>query len=281
MNTHLRTYFLGKSIERLAFLFLLPTLLSGTCQTPIAPAVSVDLPQGPVEQEQAIVTKQNQHDSIPVKIYSKEDLLGRFEPSKHPDFTVIQKEHTGKSGIYMQKEAYDAFQRMCAAAKKDGISMVIISATRNFDYQKGIWEKKWLREKYKGMSERDKVADILKYSSMPGTSRHHWGTDVDFNSVELSYWESGAGAKLYTWLVAHASEFGYAQTYTKKAAGRTGYEEEKWHWSYMPIAMEMHRQYRTTIQYQDISGFSGCKEAANVNVFETYVDGIAPDLLPE
>ena len=281
MNTQTDTYYLGKSIMRLAFLFVLPTLLSGTCQTPIAPSVSPDSSQPSLIQERTDTTIQTQGDSIQKKTYSKEELLGRFEPSKHPDFTAIQKAHTSKSGIYMQREAYVAFQRMYAAAKQEGLAIVIISATRNFDYQKGIWEKKWLREKYKGMSDRDKVADILKYSSMPGTSRHHWGTDVDFNSVELNYWKSGMGAQLHSWLVQHGAEYGFYQTYTDKAQGRSGYEEEKWHWSYLPIAKEMHRQYRTTIQYSDISGFSGCKEAANVKVFETYVDGIAPDLLPE
>jgi LAS superfamily LD-carboxypeptidase LdcB len=32
---------------------------------------------------------------------------------------------------------------MHKAAKADGISLVIISATRNFDYQKKIWQSKW------------------------------------------------------------------------------------------------------------------------------------------
>jgi zinc D-Ala-D-Ala carboxypeptidase len=255
---------------------------SATCHTPAAPFV----PQQGIEQMQATVVHPKQdvshlNDSIGLRIYTKEELLGQFEPSKHPDFVVIGSQHTGKKSIYLQRAAYESFVQMHAAAAKAGVAIQIISATRNFEYQKGIWEKKWMREKYKGMGDREKVADIMKYSSMPGTSRHHWGTDVDFNSVELSFWKSGPGAKLYDWLVNYASEYGYYQTYTDKAHGRLGYEEEKWHWSYMPIAKEMHHQYRTTIKYEDISEFSGCKEAAKLKVFETYVDGIAPDLLPK
>lgn len=212
---------------------------------------------------------------LPVdKTYSKVDLLGQFEPSKHADFSLIAKEHTSKEGIYMRTEAYKAFQEMSAAAKKEGVTITIISATRNFNYQKGIWEKKWLREKYKGWSELEKVKDILKYSSMPGTSRHHWGTDVDFNSVELAYFTSGTGLKLYNWLMAHGADYGFYQTYTDKKAGRTGYEEEKWHWSYMPVAKEMLKQYNAIITYDDISGFSGSASAKSADVVALYVNGI-------
>jgi LAS superfamily LD-carboxypeptidase LdcB len=163
---------------------------------------------------------------------------------------------------------------MHAAAAKAGVALQIISATRNFEYQKGIWEKKWLREKYKGMTDLEKVADIMKYSSMPGTSRHHWGTDVDFNSVELSFWQSGPGQKMYNWLVANASTFGFYQTYTNKSSGRSGYEEEKWHWSYLPLAKEMHRQYLSHITYTDLKGFNGCAAAEELRVFDKYVNGI-------
>ena len=39
------------------------------------------------------------------------------------------------------------------------------------------------------------VKEIMKYSSMPSTSRHHWGTDIDLNSLENSYFEKGEGKK--------------------------------------------------------------------------------------
>ncbi|MFN0031895.1 MAG: M15 family metallopeptidase [Flavobacteriales bacterium] len=209
---------------------------------------------------------------------AKNDLLGKFDPAKHADFVKIDKKHTTKDNIYMRKLAYDSYKNMHDSAKKEGITITIISATRNFDYQKGIWEKKWVREKYKGWSDLDKVKDIMKYSSMPGTSRHHWGTDVDFNSVEPAYFNKPEGKKLYDWMVKNASHFGFYQTYTDKAAGRTGYEEEKWHWSYMPLAKEFLKQYNTTITYADLTGFSGSTEAKAAQAFELYVNGIDSSL---
>lgn len=206
----------------------------------------------------------------------KDELLGKFDPATHTDFAKTEKAYTGKDNIYMRKAAYEAFKQMHAAAKKVGVTITIISATRNFDYQKGIWEKKWKREKYKGWTDLDKVKDIMKYSSMPGTSRHHWGTDVDFNSVEPAHFASGEGKKLYDWLVKNAATFGFGQTYTNKANCRTGYEEEKWHWSYLPLSKEYLKQYNATVKYEDLTGFSGCAQAKAAQAFELYVNGIDP-----
>ena len=32
---------------------------------------------------------------------------------------------------------------------------------------------------------------------MPSTSRHHWGTDLDLNNLNNSYFTSGKGKKIY------------------------------------------------------------------------------------
>jgi D-alanyl-D-alanine carboxypeptidase len=203
------------------------------------------------------------------------ELLGRVDPSSHEDFVRIEQQYTSKSGIFMRKEAYSAFLQMHKAAKEEGIQLKIISATRNFDYQKGIWERKWQKTKYMGWKEIDKVRDIMKYSAMPGTSRHHWGTDIDLNALENDYFESGQGKAIYDWLTTHATEFGFAQTYTSKDSGRTGYNEEKWHWSYMPLSRQYLAQYKEEVNYNEIKGFSGAEHAPVVRAIEDYVYGIA------
>ena len=35
---------------------------------------------------------------------------------------------------------------------------------------------------------------------MPATSRHHWGTDLDINSVDPKYWEEEPGKSEFEWL---------------------------------------------------------------------------------
>ncbi|MDP4629806.1 MAG: D-alanyl-D-alanine carboxypeptidase family protein, partial [Flavobacteriales bacterium] len=117
---------------------------------------------------------------------------------------------------------------------------------------------------------------ILKYSSMPGTSRHHWGTDLDINSLEPSYFASGKGKKEYDWLQKNAARFGFCQTYDNKSnSGRSGYSEEKWHYSYMPISTVLLNQYNAKIGSEKINGFAGCQTAKEVEMIRDYVNGIA------
>ena len=84
-----------------------------------------------------------QTDTIKPTYLSKEYLMGKFDPSTREDFSLIEAKHTSKTGIYMRSDAYKAFSEMHAAAKKEGINLNIVSATRPFDYQKQIWEGKW------------------------------------------------------------------------------------------------------------------------------------------
>ena len=206
--------------------------------------------------------------------YTHDELMGKIDPATHPDFIEISKEHASREGMYLRKEAYEAFCEMYTAASEAGHHLQIISATRSFAHQKRIWDGKWERTKYMGWPDGEKAVDIMLYSSMPGTSRHHWGTDMDLNALENSYFESGKGLALYTWLQQHADEYGYRQVYTSKENGRTGYEEEKWHWSYMPLATPMLEQYLREITYDDLNGFQGAGTSEELEVITKFVRGI-------
>ena len=72
-----------------------------------------------------------------------EYIMGHFEPSEHEDFVLIPTENASREGLYLRKETLSDYIRMYNHAAADGISFTIRSATRNFDYQKGIWERKW------------------------------------------------------------------------------------------------------------------------------------------
>lgn len=200
-------------------------------------------------------------------------LLGKFDYAKDPFFISVEAEHCSKP-MYLQKETYKKFKEMYSAAKKDGISLKIISGTRNFNEQKAIWERKW-NTNIQTMDSLKAAKTILLYSSMPTTSRHHWGTDMDINSLENSYFASGQGLKEYTWLKKNASKFGFCQVYTdKKNTDRTGYEMEKWHWSYIPISSHYLKKYEELITYKQVKGFKASELAPKLKSIEDYVKGI-------
>ncbi len=212
-------------------------------------------------------------------------VMGKFDPKTRNDFSKIEIAYADREGRYMQSDAYKAFKEMHAAAKADGISLTIKSAARNFDYQKGIWERKWsgatLLEGKENAAQAfpnfiERAIAILKYSSMPGSSRHHWGTDIDINSFNNAYFESGKGLKEFTWLEANAKKYGYCRPYTKLGSDRaSGYQEEKWHWSYTPVANHCTQFAKQHLKDSMITGFQGAEVASKINIKENYILGIS------
>ncbi len=213
-------------------------------------------------------------------------VTGKFDPKTHPSFTKVDIQYADREGLFLQKRTYDSFKQMHAAAKKDGIDLIIKSATRNFDYQKGIWERKWTGtakiENGKNASISYPMANrralkILEYSSMPGTSRHHWGTDIDLNNFENEYFSKGEGLTIYNWLGQHAADYGFCQVYTEKNQDRpNGYNEEKWHWSYLPVAQQLTALAKSSMSANMIAGFQGAEVAEELDVINNYVLGINP-----
>ncbi len=219
-------------------------------------------------------------DIVEIMDITKDMLLGKIDPAVNDDFSLIDSRYANRRGMYMQREAYEAFLLMHAAAASDGIALTIVSAMRTFDHQRRIWNDKWhgrqiLHGNIRATSINDPVQralEILRFSAMPGTSRHHWGTDIDINNLKNSYFASGRGKNEYDWLVANAGRFGFCQPYTAHGTARNGgYEEEKWHWSYEPVSSQYLRAYIETVSYEDITGFDGWDTAAQIGVIEQYV----------
>lgn len=216
--------------------------------------------------------------------YDLDFLTGRFDPSKHDSFVKVPAIYGNREGMYLQREVFEAFLKMHEAAKSENINLVIVSATRNFEAQKSIWEGKWNNlmkdEKVKKMEEKDIyiAKDILQYSSMPGTSRHHWGTDIDFNALNNEWFEKGEGKKLYDWLQSKGPDFGFYLVYSEKGENRpTGYNEEKWHYTYKPLSKKYTAQALKFLKDSDIKGFAGAHTAVQLNIVNEYVLGIHPD----
>ena len=208
----------------------------------------------------------------------KNILLGKFDYKKDSNFSIVSSKYSSKT-IYLRKEVLQKFDQMYDAALKDGIKLVIISGTRSFNHQKYIWDRKWAKNILK-MDSISAVKEIMKYSSMPSTSRHHWGTDIDLNSLENSYFEKGEGKKIFDWLVANAFKYGFHMTYdNQEETKRTGYKMEKWHWSYMPISKQFLIQFNEYVKCENISSFKGSKFACHpkVDVIKNFVNGINTD----
>ncbi len=105
--------------------------------------------------------------------------------SQEPEYSIL--ELMGKTDIELhgedinlRKEAHDAFLKMKKAAYSDGIDLKIVSSYRSFQRQEVIFERKFMTyTEDDGMEPLAAIDKIIEYSTIPGTSRHHWGTDID------------------------------------------------------------------------------------------------------
>lgn len=222
---------------------------------------------------------------LPVQTGSIPFLLGKYEPRLQPGFDTIIADYADKPGMVLQQEAYEAFLRMAAAAVDDGHTLCILSATRNFDYQKAIWENKWAGiypidgnvnacEAYPDGYTR--ALKIMEYSAMPGTSRHHWGTDIDLNALDNHFFENEF-KPLYQWLVKNAAKFGYYQPYTARGPHRPyGYNEEKWHWTYLPLSLDYTRFIAEHLTDNQVAGFMGDEHCDRIDIVAHYILGVDP-----
>lgn len=160
-------------------------------------------------------------------------------------------------GCGVHKAAIDPFIEMRRAAAQDGIDLCACSAFRSFDDQRRIWNAKYRGERplylpdgtivqHATLDEEALLASILRWSALPGASRHHWGTDIDVidrsapppdYAVRLMPDEFEAGGvfeRLGRWIEAHPGRFDFFRPY---AAYNGGVEREPWHLSYAPVAV--------------------------------------------
>ncbi len=196
---------------------------------------------------------------------SRDELLGKAAVAQDTLHWAVRED-----GYILRREASEAFDRMQRAARRKRIRLTIVSAYRPFERQVFLWERKWNATERSVLNDTLRAVDILQYSSMPGTSRHHWGTDMDLNSVEPAYFEKRKGRRIYRWLTAHAAEYGFFQPYSP---GRTkGYADEPWHWSYAPLSKPYLDCYLQTIGCDDLRGFAGDHTAPQIDVIGRWVD---------
>ncbi|MGV6846653.1 MAG: M15 family metallopeptidase, partial [Lutibacter sp.] len=120
-----------------------------------------------------------------------------------------------------------------------------VSAYRSFQRQKKIFESKYNRFTQQGLTPKDAIEKIIEYTTIPGTSRHHWGTEIDIvdangkilkPSLQVKNYETnGVYNKLKIWMNANSERYGFYLVYTNNV-NRAGFNYEPWHYTYHQIS---------------------------------------------
>ncbi len=159
--------------------------------------------------------------------------------------------------------ALGALQRDAAAA---GFELAIASSFRSFARQSAIFNGKASGQRavhddrgepvaLAALSPEQRLHAILRFSALPGASRHHWGTDLDVYdaaavapdyALQLSPREvadEGVFGPFHRWLdgrIASGRSHGFYRPYDRD---RGGVAPERWHLSYAPLAQDCARSW--------------------------------------
>lgn len=205
--------------------------------------------------------------------------MGKFDPSSHPDMFELSHGVPANYNMYLRRDVKMAYLKMYHTFNSEtNISFPLVSALRNYTMQQRIWNDKW-NGKYKDISSPiERAVSIMEWSSMPGSSRHHWGTDIDMFSLDNKDFDHGKGKILYDWLQKNALRFGFAQPYTHNRCA--GYNEERWHWSFVNISREFLHDWNILYGAENLCNFVSNVDFdgkfAAASLAPTYVNVINP-----
>ncbi|MHC6202719.1 M15 family metallopeptidase [Breznakiellaceae bacterium SP9] len=156
-----------------------------------------------------------------------------YEPSDLVPLRSGKSYTISRQDLRLREAAEAALEEMAAAARLEGITLMVSSSYRSYDYQVTVYNRN-VRQLGQDLADRE--------SSRPGFSQHQTGLAVDFGSIDDSFAATRAGI----WVKANASRFGWIISFPQgsdPATGIayeaiTGYRWESWHYRYMgkPLA---------------------------------------------
>ena len=178
--------------------------------------------------------------------------------------------------IMIHAQVVEPFVALQTQAAKQGFDLQICSGFRSFERQLHIWNGKLsgLRPVVdkagnpivlEALSPWDQIQAVLRWSALPGASRHHWGTDFDVYDaaampegyqIQLTPEEvEGAGifAPMHDWLDRSfdGDSLGFYRPY---GTDKGGVAPERWHLSYAPIADIYAREHSADVIAERLAG---------------------------
>lgn len=158
--------------------------------------------------------------------------------------------------VQVHQQVLEPLIELRRAANHSGFGLCLCSGFRSFERQLQIWNGKASGERpvmdgsgkpidIRDLSPWGQVQAIMRWSALPGASRHHWGTDFDIYDagampagyqLQLTPEETegeGVFAPMHAWLDTHLPTTDFYRPY---AVDRGGIAPERWHLSYRPLA---------------------------------------------
>jgi len=115
-----------------------------------------------------------------------------------------------------------SWREMQAAARDDGVALLLISGFRSIEYQAGLIRRK--------LDAGQSLSEILNVNAAPGFSEHHTGRAIDLAVPDAEpLTEEFESSTAFAWLEQNAANFGFSMSYPRE--NRQGFVYEPWHWA--------------------------------------------------
>ncbi len=164
----------------------------------------------------------NDKDGLLILVDKKHELPADWAPKDLVSLGSKKSYKPNRDGLSLRAGADVSLEKMAAAARMDGVTLVVSSSFRSYDYQKTIYERN-VHELGQAVADRE--------SARPGTSQHQLGTVVDFGSITDEFAQTTASK----WLTRHAVEYGWSLSFPNGFEAVTGYRWESWHYRYLGV----------------------------------------------
>jgi D-alanyl-D-alanine carboxypeptidase len=159
-----------------------------------------------------------------------------FRPEETVDLASYPEIFRGRDGLLLERKAAEELVRLSKAAEIDGVTLIVSSAYRSFEYQNNLFRR---------FAERDGEDAASRYSARAGMSQHQLGTTVDLGDITNAFAQSEAGV----WMIEKAGDYGWSLSYPQNLEELTGYTWESWHWRWIGVdAVKMQKDYFDGIQ---------------------------------
>lgn len=159
--------------------------------------------------------------------------------------------------VFVHRDIVGHLEKLSSDALAAGFDLGIASGHRTIERQCSIWNAKARGDRpvlddfgcvinTQNLTRKELLWAILRWSAIPGTSRHHWGTDIDvFDASALKNGEKlqltqqeceGPFANFHNWLTSYLSvdDAVFFRPYVLPAGGVA---PEPWHLSCAPLSV--------------------------------------------
>lgn len=186
--------------------------------------------------------------------YSLEQLTGLTQTH----LTSIQ---VGEKSFLIHQQIKSALEGLIQQAQVNGFDFSIASSFRDYHRQAMIWNAKFSGERpilddqsqpldCAQLTDLEKIHAIMRWSALPGGSRHHWGCELDVYArnclpdgvtLQLEPWEyqTGHQAEFNHWLTEYMPQYGFYLPYQHDLGGVA---IEPWHISHIQTGEAMLQQ---------------------------------------